>query len=316
MTKRRLKLRWLEHNNRLFHLLLLVTTGAALAAGGWFYSSSGAGGMGLMGSNTYENLLSRIPHWDRKTLSADPGPAWKALLAAAKKEELTAGLVVDAWIECEAGDWSVTPKKLRGILDNFAERAAQHSSVVEAESATARFGSFKRALLTGHPLVYNEESSSVGHVLLEGHLQCRSGSRTVALAWLSLVGKKEEYKRGRPLLIHTCGHLQPGLMEGGRIFVAEATVKEAKITALAQHEMKNMLVADALYEFALILLGAHAPAWIKEKVVIVDTRPAKSEIPWYLDREEKPFMSEAEKFKRNRDRSPFAFGWVYVPPGD
>ncbi|MCK5688981.1 hypothetical protein KAI87_06915 [Myxococcota bacterium] len=312
--KRQFKLRLLEHDNRLFHLLLLVLLGsavAALATSEWLNHSTEISDTDSENPTAYERLLSHIPHWDKKSMkkTQKEGPALGRLLAAAKKGELPAHLVVDAWLEQEASHWNLSEDELRSRFEEQVEEAKEHPAVVVSESPVARLGALKHALVTEHPIVYNREAVTLGHILIEQRLQCSSGSLNVILAWLAIREEHEEDKIPIPVMIHTSGHVQPGLISDGHLFVAESTTRDKKVTQLAPDEVKNMRVVDAISELAVILLGKNAPRWIHDGAVLIDAASTEEDIA-------KTSETEPEKEKTMLDTSPFGFGIVKVPKGD
>ncbi len=111
-------------------------------------------------------------------------------------------------------------------------------------------GSLKRALVGSPHMRYQKDHRAVSSVLNDLRLNCQSASVAVAM---TLLLDGERPGRLRPVLVHTPGHVQPGLLYGDTLYVTEATTRDNRVGAVHLSDLVNTRVVDA--EASIVLMA-------------------------------------------------------------
>jgi hypothetical protein len=131
------------------------------------------------------------------------------------------------------------------------------------------FGRLKQLLLASDTLHYNRDADTLGHRFNEDRLQCSSASVLVVLAWMGL---DPEAARGRPVFIHSPGHVRPGLLLGEELVSVEATARGAELVRRPLQGLGGAVVTDAVVELAgrVVLGTGRGLQWTWDGLVLHD----------------------------------------------
>lgn len=158
---------------------------------------------------------------------------------------------------------------------NVAEDVAAHDADPQSSPSVRALTNLKLALYDqwGEEITYERSRSNIVDPLKNHHLQCRSGTKLFALAALRLV--KPSLQPGeRLVVIHTCGHVLPGLLKAdGELIGIEMTksghslVHFGALEALGEagYEVEVLHAEHALAQDAI---GAKA---FQEETVLANT---------------------------------------------
>jgi len=200
-------------------------------------------------------------------LHASPhGPAWRTLATQISAGRLLNSSVVAAWLEREAARWDVSPEVMAARFSSRVEIALRDPGYQLAGTPAARIGALKRALLTRRDTLYNREAATVGHFLMNGRLQCLSGSLAVVLAWMASARVGDESVRA--VFVYTEGHVRPGLVIAATLHFVEATALDSVVDSAPLASPSDLRVADAAAELAIVMLGDDSPPWLRKQALV------------------------------------------------
>ena len=115
---------------------------------------------------------------------------------------------------------------------------------------TQRLGLVKARITQRPGLTYNRDFNRVADILIDGRLNCVSGSIATVITHLLATQSSEGYT---PVFVHTSGHVQPGLLKGSTLWLTEATQRGAHTTRIDISQLQDTRVTDARVELAGML---------------------------------------------------------------
>ncbi|MDP6945538.1 MAG: hypothetical protein QF464_15425, partial [Myxococcota bacterium] len=183
--------------------------------------------------------------------------------------------LVETYLAADAATYSrerLGGEVFTGLIAALRARLDRAAAFATPESPVESLAAVTHALVGDASVLYRRERNSLSDLVVDGRLNCQGGSVAVALALLMADPQETE---GRPVFVHTPGHVQPGLLVGERLHVVESTHTGARVGSGDLDELRDIRVTDARLELVSVLAAlSERHRWegskLEERAVLFD----------------------------------------------
>ena len=192
--------------------------------------------MAMRGALDVSDLLGRDP------VIQDVMATWKRGEAVEDAQLARAFVALEAAYFLRDHAVAMRPGAFRPYVTSLLARL-RAAATPDPGAGPQRMAVMKARLLSRWGTRYEPDHDYLFDFLVDGLVQCRSGTYLTLLAWL--LASDDDPEGPSPVIIYTPGHVQPGLLDGETVHVIEATRRGAGVVSSPPKELSPIRIVDA-----------------------------------------------------------------------